>query len=74
MPRAEYDTSLASSFCKRPAFVRAYIVDGVEEPINVKHRNGLLVDLYNLDLTRRYIVYTGHTYKTIHERLIFGER
>jgi hypothetical protein len=67
MPRAEDHTSLAPPFCKRPTFVRADIVDGVKEPVDVKHRNGLLIDLDNLDLTRRYIVYAGHTHETIHE-------
>ena len=76
MPRTEDHTSLAPAFCKRSTFVWAYIVDGVKKTVDVKHRNGLLVDSYNLNLTRRYIVYAGHACKTIHQYvfLLNGKR
>jgi hypothetical protein len=71
MPRTDNHTSLAPPLGKRPAFMRAYIVDRVKVSVDVKHRDGLLVYLHNLHLTRRYILYAGHTYKTIHEYVFF---
>jgi hypothetical protein len=65
MPRTEDDTSLASPLGKGATLMRTYIVDSVKKPVDVKHRNGLLVDLYNLDVARRYVIYAGDTYKTI---------
>jgi len=65
MPRAKDDTSLAPSLRKGATLMRAYIVDSVKESVDVKHCNGLVVDIYNLDLARRYVIYAGNTYKTI---------
>jgi hypothetical protein len=65
MPRAEDYTSLAPSLRKGATLMRAHIVDSVKEPVDVKHCNGLLVDVYNLDLARRYVIYPGNAYKTI---------
>lgn len=65
MPRTENYTSFAPALCKRSTLMRAHIVDRMKEPIDIKYRNGFLVDLDHLDLTRRYVLYAGYTYKTI---------
>ncbi|HET7058212.1 MAG TPA: hypothetical protein VFI05_05730 [Nitrospiraceae bacterium] len=62
MPRTEDHASLAPSLRKRATLMRAHIIDSVKEAVDVKYRNGLLVDLDNLNLTRRYVLYASYTY------------